>query len=70
MTPTNYQQIAPVVRYGLGRQIIDGQGVSQLAQVRANLARGIESGPAPAPGKKAPDALDEQFVLYLEFFVW
>jgi hypothetical protein len=61
LTPTNYQQIAPVVRYGLGRQILDGPGVSQLAQIRVNQARGIESGPGPQPDfRSAPPPQQRQ----------
>jgi len=51
LTPTNYQPIAPVVRYGTSRRILDGQAVSSAAQAQVNFARNA----APAPQQQAPE---------------
>jgi len=67
ITPTDIQQIAPVVRYGTARQIIDGPGVSQVAAQQVALARGAigPAGPAPQqlqgpPPQPQPDFRSQQ----------
>lgn len=58
ITPTEYQQVAPVVRYGTARQIIDGPGVSPLAASQVALARGALPPAGPAQGPQGPPQQD------------